>query len=78
MPKFHYDPPINDKREMVPRVDWAGWYEISILEKGVLVSRVRWWDGTHWNHGPNLKRGCATEDLGDVRGIVRLVPVSDP
>lgn len=68
----HFAPPVNDKR-MMTKDDCAGWYQLSIVRDGKLVATCRWWNGREWNHGPNMRRGWKTEDLGDVRGIVQLV-----
>ena len=70
----HFDPPINDKREMTAE-DWAGWYQISGVKKRKLVASCLWWNGHEWNIQPNLRNGWDTAALGDVRGIVRLAEV---
>lgn len=74
MPIYHYTPPINDKRAMV-KGDWAGWYQLSVAKDGKLTAEVRWWNGRRWNHHPNLRGGWDTEDIGDIRGIVRMAEV---
>jgi hypothetical protein len=72
MPSKHFQPPVNNKRSM-SNDDWAGWYQITILDSGKLSVRCVWWDGRKWNHGPNTRGGLDTSELGDVRAIVHLV-----
>lgn len=72
MPEFHFNPPTNDKRTM-NEGDPSGWYQVTIIGDGKFVAICRWWNGREWNHGPNMRRGWNTGELGDVRGIVHLV-----
>ncbi len=76
MPAIRFKPPVNNKVKM-SRSDPRGWYQITAFESGKLTAICRWWNGRYWRFWPGSKVDWRTTDLGDIRGIVKLVEAVD-
>lgn len=76
MPAIRFKPPANNKAKMA-RSDPRGWYQITVFSGGKLKAICRWWSGRYWCFWPGAAEGWPTRDLGDVRGITRLVEATD-
>lgn len=73
MPTSRYEPEMNGLTGL-KKGDWAGWYEIVHEKDGRISASVFWWNGSEWNHGPNMRRGFKNLDhYKKVLGINQLV-----
>jgi len=74
MKAMRYIPDTNGKRDNDGAP--AGWYEVVYVNKGRLESSAWWWNGSQWNHRPNMNRGWKrlSEVYRDdeIKGIHRL------